>query len=522
RAGRAFGRFERRRPDGRWVEIRREPLPDGGFVALFTDITERRRADQALAEARAAAEAANAAKSRFVAMVSHEIRTPLQALLTGLDLLDSNPVDAPVRAGMREAGIALRRLLADVLDVSRFEAGRLSLHPVAVDPRAPLGQALAMLAPRAAERGIRLAFTPDPGLPASILADPERLCQVVANLLSNAVKFADPGVVTVTAVSAEGVLRIAVTDPGPPIAPERRAQLFQPFARSDAQNDDGAGLGLVICRDLVTAMGGEIGHTVAPDGQGNVFWFTLPAPIPPLALPLPERLRILLAEDVAASRLVTATMLRREGHEVTEAGDGETAARAAAAGQFDLILMDLDLPALDGMAATRRIRALPGPAGAVPVIALSGHIGAEEQSAALAAGVTEILAKPAARAALLAALGRHAGRPEAGGVLSAPRLRELREILAPDALAQVAEECLAELAARLGRFRSALADGDATAAVSALHAMAGLAGGYGLAEYERVVRAAMAALRAGTPADPALLDAALHRAGREMRAWAGG
>ena len=150
-AGRAYGRFERRRPDGRWIEVRREPLPGGGFVALFGDITDRRRADQALAEARAAAEAANDAKSRFVAMVSHEIRTPLQVLLTGLDLLaDTGPADAPVRAGMREAGTSLRRLLGDILDVSRFEAGRLALRPVGVDPRLPLGQALAMLAPGAA------------------------------------------------------------------------------------------------------------------------------------------------------------------------------------------------------------------------------------------------------------------------------------------------------------------------------------------------------------------------------------
>ena len=523
-AGRAYGRFERRRPDGRWVEIRRERLPDGGFVALFTDISDRRRADQALAEARAAAEAANDAKSRFVAMVSHEIRTPLQALLTGLDLLaDTGPADAPVRAGMREAGTSLRRLLADILDVSRFEAGRLILSPVGVDPRVPLGQALAMLAPGATERGIRLVFTPDPALPARIEADPERLCQVVGNLLSNAVKFADPGVVRLTTAGAGDRLRIVVTDPGPTIPPERRAQLFQPFAGTGEPGAEGTGLGLAICRELVTAMGGEIGHDVAPGGAGNVFWFTLPlAPVAAPGLPQDAGLRILLAEDVAASRLVTATMLRREGCAVTEAGDGATAARAAAAEQFDVVLMDLDLPVLDGMAATRRIRALPGPAGTVPVIALSGHIGAEEQAAALAAGVDEILAKPAARAVLLAALARHAGRTKPGAVLSEARLRELRETLTPAALARAAEDCLAELAARLAGLRAALAAGDAAAAAAALHAMAGLAGGYGLAEFERAARAAMAALRAGGVTDPERLEAALERAGREIRAWAAG
>lgn len=527
-AGRAYGRFERRRPDGRWVEIRREPLPGGGFVALFTDITGRRRADQALAEARAAAEAANDAKSRFVAMVSHEIRTPLQALLTGLDLLaDTGPEDAPVLAGMREAGTSLRRLLADILDVSRFEAGRLILSPVGVDPRAPLGQALAMLAPGAGERGIRLIFIPDPELPARIEADPERLCQVVANLLSNAVKFADPGIVRLTAAGAGDRLRIAVTDPGPTIPPERRAQLFQPFAGTGEPGAEGSGLGLAICRELVTAMGGEIGHDVAPGvapgGTGNVFWFTLPlAPAAAPVLPAKAGLRVLLAEDVAASRLVTATMLRREGCHVTEAADGAAAARAAAAERFDVVLMDLDLPVLDGMAATRRIRALPGPAGTVPVIALSGHVGAEEQAAAVAAGVDEILAKPTARAVLLAALARHAGRPEPGAVLSEARLRELRETLTPTALARAAEDCLAELVSRLAALRAALAADDAAAVAAALHAMAGLAGGYGLAEFERTVRAAMAAQRAGGAPDPEQLEAALDRAGREMRAWAAG
>lgn len=523
-AGRACGRFERRRPDGRWVEIRREPLPDGGFVALFTDITGRRRADQALAEARAAAEAANDAKSRFVAMVSHEIRTPLQALLTGLDLLaDTGPEDAPVLAGMREAGTSLRRLLTDILDVSRFEAGRLILSPVGVDPRAPLGQALAMLAPGAGERGIRLIFTPDPELPARIEADPERLCQVVANLLSNAVKFADPGIVRLTAAGAGDRLRIAVTDPGPTIPPERRAQLFQPFAGTGEPGAEGSGLGLAICRELVTAMGGEIGHDIAPGGTGNVFWFTLPlAPAAAPGLPAKAGPRVLLAEDVAASRLVTATMLRREGCHVTEVADGAAAARAAAAERFDVVLMDLDLPVLDGMAATRRIRALPGSAGRVPVIALSGHIGAEEQAAALAVGVDEILAKPVARAVLLAALARHADRPEPGAVLSEARLRELRETLTPIALARAAEDCLAELAARLAALRAALAADDSAAVAAALHAMAGLAGGYGLAEFEQTVRAAMAAQRAGGATDPERLEAALDRAGREMRAWAAG
>ncbi len=590
----ADGCFQRPRPGGGWVEIRRAPLPGGGFVTMFTDITERRRADLALAEARATADAANAAKSRFVAMVSHEIRTPLQALLSGLELLADAPLDPTGRrllAGMRQSGVALLRLLGDVLDVSRIEAGRLALHAVPIDPRAPLEQAIAMLAPAAAERGIRLSLTAAADVPDLILADPERLGQIVANLLSNAIKFSRPGTVGVTiARGPAALLRIVVTDPGPAIAPDRRAQLFQRFAGAGAGAGigagfgaegaagagaaigaagagagtgagsgagSGAGLGLSICHDLVTAMVGEIGYAADPAG-GNAFWFTLPlVTAAPDQDPRPgatarRKLRVLLAEDVAISRLVTATMLRREGHAVTEAADGAAAAAAAARALFDVVLMDLDLPIMDGLTAARRIRALPGAAGTVPILALSGHVGAEEQGAARAAGMNEVIAKPAGREALLAALARHAApAPDPGSdpepdptddILSIARLTELRETLAPEALARVTEECIDELTSRLALLRSALAAGDATAAGAAAHAMAGLAGGYGMVAFERAARAAMAALRAGrivgpvaNPAghnvgdpgtdpagDPALADGALEvalaQAAREIRA----
>ncbi len=236
---------------------------------------------------------------------------------------------------------------------------------------------------------------------------------------------------------------------------------------------------------------------------------------------------MLLAEDVAISRLVTATMLRREGHAVTEAADGAAAAAAAARAQFDVVLMDLDLPVVDGLAAARRIRALPGPAGTVPILALSGYVGAQAQHDARAAGINEVLAKPTPREALLAALSRHAVpapdlTPDRGDdILSVARLTELRETLAPEALARVTEECIGELTNRLAMLRAALIAGDAAAAGAAAHAMAGLAGGYGMVGFERAARAAMAALRAGQSTDPALADgameAALAQAAHEIR-----
>ena len=545
RSGTASHRIERSRPDGRRIELRRQILSDGGFITLFSDITQRKRAEDLLREARAAAEAATAGKSRLVAMVSHELRTPLQALLHGIELLEGAPLDPLYRqllTGMRQAGGSLLRLLEDILDVSRMEAGRLALHAERCDPRRPLERAVDMLRPIAAERGVSLALEVAADVPGVIMADPARLQQVAVNLLSNAAKFSRPGLVRLYAGVAPGpTLLVAVTDQGPPIAPEQRALLFQPFSRLGPPGQDtaGVGLGLSICRDLVALMGGEIGcaaadaaaHLTEP-ASGNVFWFTVPLvggelkSAPADAVGARDagsrvRARILLAEDVAVSRLVTTALLRREGHAVHPVADGAAAVGAAARGAYDLVLMDMQLPGLDGLAATRAIRALPGAARAVPIIGLTGSASPEDYAACLLAGMGEVLAKSAGREELLAAVARHAGairRPATAvdgpaarnAVLSELRVAELRENLAAATLARVAEECLAELAALLARLRCAMGEGDMAAALASAHAMAGLAGGYGLAALERGVRATQATLRAGRLEEAATQAAALE------------
>ena len=565
RSGEGARLIERPRPDGRTIELRRELLQGGGFVALFTDITARKQAEVALRDARATAEAATAGKSRLVAMVSHEIRTPLQALLHGIDLLGEAPLDPVFRrmlAGMRQAGGTMLRLLEDILDISRMEAGRLALHTERCDPRRPLERAVEMLRPIAAERDVALALEVGADVPAAMLVDPARLQQVAVNLLSNAAKFSRPGLVRLWAGLAPGpVLLVAVTDQGPAITPAQRSLLFQPFSRLDpsGQATAGVGLGLSICRDLVALMGGEIGCSVtegaerptgpsAPGaGLGNVFWFTVPlaeaaaATRPAGAMARGARprarLRILLAEDVAVSRVVTTALLRRDGHAVVPVADGAAAVQAAMRGAYDVVLMDVQMPGLDGLAATRAIRALPGAAGAVPIIGLTGSATPEECAACLVAGMGEVLAKPAGRVVLLDALARHAGprRGRAadvaaefeagldaeGAVLSDARLTELRENLAPATLARVAEECLTGLAELLDRLRRATAGGDLAAASAAAHAMAGLAGGYGLAALERAVRATSHTLRAGRLDEAAMqvtgLEADLVRAADGLR-----
>jgi signal transduction histidine kinase/DNA-binding NarL/FixJ family response regulator len=565
RHSQAGSRTERSRPDGRIIEMRRELLAGGGVVSLFRDITERKQAENALREARTAAEIATAGKSRLVATVSHEIRTPLQALLHGIELLEDAPLDPMflrLLSGMRQAGASTLRLLEDILDIARMEAGRLTLRPESCDPRRPLERAIEMLRPVAAERGIALALEVAADMPAMIVADAARLQQLVVNLLSNAAKFSRPGVVRVCAGIAPGpALFVAVIDRGPSIGPAQRATLFQPFSRlaQSAQDASGVGLGLSICRDLVGLMDGKIGcspfpaadwpfgsvcvgnagATAGQEGSGNAFWFTVPLITPPAApAPLrpadstvvgtgrPTRLRILLAEDVAVSRLITTALLRRDGHAVHSVADGAAALQEAARGAYDVVLLDVQLPRLDGVAATRAIRALPGAAGVVPIVGLTGSATPDGCAACMAAGMAEVLIKPIGRDALRDALARHGGpirgQPAAcaappaaasvkDAVLSQHRLTELRENLAPEILTRVTEECLNELGGLLDALLRAMDVQDISAALAAAHGMAGLAGGYGLAALERAVRSTLSALRAGEVGDSVTTGAILRR-----------
>jgi signal transduction histidine kinase/CheY-like chemotaxis protein len=327
RAGR-FGTTERTRPDGRTLELRRNRLPDGGFVTLYSDITERKIAENTLREAREMAEAANAAKSRFVAIVSHEIRTPLNALLNTLRLLADGELGSSQRALVQmasQSGDALSGLINDILDMSRMEAGYLPLRESVFALHPMLEGALGMFSGQARDAGIALKLSIAADVPAQLSTDPGRLRQVLLNLLSNAVKFARGGDVwllverdhdtgsdnsgprtpglRIPGLRIPGLripgLRIMVRDHGPIIQPEDRTRLFRPFTRLERPEGDdpaGTGLGLAICHHLVTLMGGEIGCDVWSGSDplathdsadfpptGNSFWLTLPASVLPSA-----------------------------------------------------------------------------------------------------------------------------------------------------------------------------------------------------------------------------------------------
>jgi signal transduction histidine kinase/CheY-like chemotaxis protein len=554
RTGRLTQTTERARPDGRIIELRRNYLPDGGMVTLYTDITARKQVENALRMARAAAEEAAAAKSRFVAIVSHEIRTPLNALLGGLQLLAEGDLGSPQRTLLeisRQSGDALISLINDILDMSRLEAGQLSLRRSVFAVRPLLNGALEMLRPLAGRRGITLRLVLDEDMPHLLYTDPVRLRQVLLNLLSNAAKYAAPGEVLLIGERNDPEngpgMRLAVRDQGPVIPEDERIRLFQPFSQLDqpgAEVQPGSGLGLSICRLLAGLLGGEVGYetvVLTPMGQptrsGNEFWVTVPiAPLPPdaavpsdrpqTALPLLPRTRILLAEDVIASRIVVARLLRRAGHMVDTVGTGEDAVKAVARTPYDAVLMDVHMPGVSGIDAARQMRTLQGAAGAVPIIALTGTLSGEDAIQCRAAGMNAVLSKPASLAEMINALAQHAWPGAVRGVqriqdapittsvgvvdapiLAAARLEELRQHLPATTLGKLVEDCLLDLRIRLPQLREAFGGGDVEEIIAVAHTMAGVAGSYGMAALDAKMRLVMIAAR-GHGA-----EAAAHAAG---------
>ena len=425
-------------PDGtpRWFRCvhRARRDPDRGVVVegLAIDVTDLKRAEAEAARARAleeenrrlAEERAAAAdrlarqRSEILAVMAHEIRTPLTGLLGFTELLAQAELPAEPHRHAAQALQGGRDVLAivnDILDLAKLEAGKVSLESVPFAPAAELRQALALCRALGAEKGLALELHLAPDLPGWVAGDPTRLRQVALNLLSNAVKFTARGRVALRArMAAPGRLRVEVQDTGIGIAPEALARVFTMFEQAEsgtARRFGGTGLGLAICRRLVEAMDGEIGAASEP-GEGSLFWFELPlaeaeppAAAAPAAAAAPSRpLDLRVVDDVAPNRELIRAYLAGGGHALALAADGEAALALAAARRFDAILMDVSMPGMDGLEATRRIRAGAGPNARTPIFALTAAASAEGVEEALEAGMDAHLPKPISRAALLAAL----------------------------------------------------------------------------------------------------------------------
>ncbi|PMR67629.1 ATP-binding protein [Halomonas heilongjiangensis] len=371
------------------------------------------------------AESASQAKSEFLATVSHEIRTPLNGVIGMSDLLLDQPLEGCAR---RYAGIIhdsaglLLELINDLLDFSKIEAGRLELEARPLELAALASGAVALFTHRAEARGVQLVSRLDPELPARIVSDPGRLRQVLLNLLSNAIKFTSEGEIRLeVSLSEADRIRFEVIDSGCGIEPAQLARLFEPFQQGDAstaRHFGGTGLGLAICRRLVEAMGGQIGVESEP-GSGSRFWFTLPlvaAPVEPLRVvgeesaPPPMHLdeaRLLLVEDNPVNQQVAVAMLARLGCRVSVVERGADALERVARERFDLIFMDVQMPDMDGLEVTRRLRKRGGWPAEVPIVAMTAGGPGGEQARCLAAGMSGYLTKPLFQDALVAILHRH-------------------------------------------------------------------------------------------------------------------
>ena len=412
---------------GQWVRLRAAwrglRKADSGLwqvLGMTQDVTE-------VAEARDAALAAAEAKAQFLANMSHEIRTPMNGVLGVLHLLKGEPLSDDARKLVAEAvgcGQMLSELLNDVIDFSKIEAGRLELTPEPIDPGALLQSVAGLLRPQAHANGLWLNVEIEPGL-GWVAVDPVRLRQVLFNLIGNAVKFTLSGGVDIrlSAVELGGAqgLRFEVADTGVGISDEAQAYLFQRFHQADGSTTrrfGGSGLGLAISRRLAELLGGEI-TLRSRLGVGSVFTVEIAAP--PAVEPeqdaatdgaLLAGLRVLVVEDNPTNRLIATRLLEQLGATVETADDGRQGVEAVSRSSFDLVFMDVQMPVMDGVEATRVIRSMGGPAAATPILAMTANALSHQTEAYLACGMNGVVAKPLQPAALIARIAALAGEAE--------------------------------------------------------------------------------------------------------------
>jgi len=417
--------YRYRRHDGAYRAMLVQGVPrsssDGhfaGYVGSSLDITERKEAEAALVAAREAAEAANRAKSEFLANMSHEIRTPLNGVLGNLQLLEMSELDDEQKEYLSAIALSGKNLLSlinDVLDLSKIEAGQMTLESAPFSLRSCVRGLLGMVRPRAVDKGLSLKLAIEDDVPEVVVGDELRVKQIVLNLVSNAIKFTRDGKIEVSVAAREresgrASLEIAVLDTGIGVPAELTAAIFKPFVQADSsitRRYGGTGLGLTICRRLSELMGGEI-HVESAEGVGSTFRVRLPFTVAdePLGDTAAETaskaplwtgplLRVLVAEDNATSGRFEAALLSKMGHHVTSVEDGNEALEALDKGPFDLVLMDIQMPGMDGRRALGALREREIRTNThVPVIAVTAYASRSDERSLLAEGFDGYVRKP--------------------------------------------------------------------------------------------------------------------------------
>jgi PAS domain S-box-containing protein len=533
--GKGIVRLDARRSDGTVfpvdLSLARAQSPAGEiYVAFLRDISDRVRNEAELKRARDRAIAGEKQKAELLAVMSHEMRTPLNGMLGTLELVDDQSLDARHQRYLRivrDSGRILLGHVNDVLDISRLDAGKMTLRKSGFDLVRLLEEIVDNQGQHASARGNRLILVPPNPELHRVYGDPDRLRQILLNLIGNAIKFTWNGRITLEADCAAGLesVELRVTDTGIGIAEEDIDRIFEDFVTIDStygRSTSGTGLGLGISLRLATVLGGELGVESEP-GDGSVFWLRVPL-APPEEKPMPEApspapcerpsaCDVLLVEDNEINRLVGRDLLERDGHRVETANNGEAALSALGTRRFDVVMMDISMPGMDGIDVARALRQGAGINAATPVVATTAHALPQEVEAFHAAGMQAVLIKPltldAIRTVLTevmtegAAVRPAAIRPPAPDnrttVIDEAHLDEMRQDLAPARLRHLHERFLFEMT----DFQHAMPDlakagitGQATLAAEA-HRMAGSAAMMGAARLMALLQEIEQAAKAG-------------------------